>query len=227
MFKEFIQIAGIIDMEEAEMLLECGAQYLGFPLRLPVNKEDLSEEEAAKIISQPSSTLHGILITYLNKADEIKSLSKKIGAEIIQLHGDITIHELIKLRKIFPESRIIKSLIVGKYSEEDLLKLIKDFEKFVDAFITDSFNPQTGATGATGITHDWKISKAIVDYSKKPIILAGGLTHENVYEAIIKVKPAGVDAHTGVEDDSGRKSKFKVTQFIEEARKGFNKTKES
>lgn len=227
MFKEFIQIAGIIDMKEAEMLLDCGTEYLGFPLRLPVNKEDLSEEEAGTIVSQLSFSNHGILITYLNSAEEIKELSKKIGIRIIQLHGDIAVHELIKLKKIFPESKIIKSLIVGKYSEENLLKSINYFENYVDAFITDSFNQQTGATGATGMTHDWKISKAIVDYTKKPIILAGGLTQENVYDAIIKVQPAGVDAHTGVEDDSGRKSRYKVTKFIEEARKGFNKIKES
>lgn len=227
MFKEFIQIAGIIDMKEAEMLLDCGAEYLGFPLRLPVNKEDLSEEEAGTIVSQLSFSNHGILITYLNSAEEIKELSKKIGIKIIQLHGDIAVHELIKLKKIFPESKIIKSLIVGKYSEENLLKSINYFENYVDAFITDSFNQQTGATGATGMTHDWKISKAIVDYTKKPIILAGGLTQENVYDAIIKVQPAGVDTHTGVEDDSGRKSRHKVTKFIEEARKGFNKIKGS
>ncbi len=225
MFKEFIQIAGIIDMEEAEMLLDCGVEYLGFPLRLPVNKEDLLEEETAKIISQFCSTHHGILITYLNDADEIKLLSKKIGTDIIQLHGDLPVDELIKLNKIFPESRIIKSLIVGKYSEEDLIKIINIFENFVDAFITDSFNPLTGATGATGTTHDWKISRALVEHSKKPIILAGGLTPENVYEAIIHVRPAGVDTHTGVEDKSGRKSKSKVTKFIEEARTGFNKIK--
>lgn len=225
MFKEFIQIAGIIDMEEAEMLIDCGVEYLGFPLKLPVNKEDLPEEEAAKIISQFCSAHHGILITYLNDAEEIKLLSKKIGAVIIQLHGEIPTHELIKLKKIFPECRIIKSLIVGKYSEEDLFKMIDVFKNFVDAFITDSFNPLTDATGATGITHDWKISRALVEHSKKPIILAGGLTPENVCEAITQVRPAGVDTHTGVEDKSGRKSKSKVTKFIEEARTGFNKIK--
>ncbi len=109
MFREFIQIAGIVDIKEAQMLLDCEIEFLGFPLRLPVNKEDLLEEEAANIISQISSAHHGILITYLNNANEIKTLSEEIGINIIQLHGDISVHELIKLKKIFPESRIIKS----------------------------------------------------------------------------------------------------------------------
>ncbi len=227
MFNEFIQIAGIIDMEEAEMLLDCGVEYLGFPLRLPVNKEDLSEEEAGKIISQFSFPNHGILITYLSNADEIKALSEKIGTNIIQLHGNITIDELARLKETHSKSIIIKSLIIGKNTEAKLLEIVSDFEDHVDAFITDTYNPQTGATGATGLTHDWKISRALVEHSKKPIILAGGLTPENVYEAIIKVKPAGVDTHTGVEDNSGRKSKLNVIKFIEEARKGFDKIKEN
>ena len=62
----------------------------------------------------------------------------------------------------------------------------------------------------------------LVEYSSKPIILAGGLNAENVYEAIIKVKPAGVDSHTGVEYENGVKNKVKVQQFCQEAIKAFD-----
>lgn len=223
MFKRFIQIAGVIDKEEAERLIKCGVEYLGFPLRLPVNNEDLSDEAAAEIISQFTSSIHGVLITYLNKADEIKALSDKIGTGIVQIHGDISVDELIKLKEIFPQSRIIKSLIVGKNTSEELLKTVKKLESYIDAFITDSYNSQTGATGATGITHNWDISKMLVEQSNKPVILAGGLTPENVYDAIIHVGPAGVDTHTGVEDSSGRKSMSKVLEFIKKAKKGFER----
>ena len=224
MFKRFIQIAGVIDKEEANMLVEAGVRFLGFPLRLPVNKEDISEKDAAEIISELPKSVSGVLITYLDKAEEIKSLSNKIGVKIIQLHGDISLSELIKLKEIFHESRIIKSLIVGKDTNKKLLETITKLEKYVDAFITDTYNPQTGATGATGITHDWEISRTLVKRSNKPVILAGGLTPNNVCDAILKVKPAGVDTHTGVEDNVGRKDKIKVSRFINEANKGFNKT---
>jgi len=223
MFKEFIQIAGVIDKEEAEMLIKCGVKYLGFPLKLPVNKEDLSDEAAAEIISLFPPSINGVLITYLNKADEIKKLSNKIGTSIIQVHGDIPLDELIKLKEIFPQSRIIKSLIVGKNTSEELLDIENELENYVDAFITDTYNPQTGATGATGITHDWEVSRVLVEQSNKPVILAGGLTPENIYDAILHVKPAGVDTHTGVEDNSGRKSMSLVLKFIEEAKKGFER----
>ncbi|VAX27753.1 Phosphoribosylanthranilate isomerase [hydrothermal vent metagenome] len=223
MFKDFIQIAGIIDKEEAEMLIKCGVEYLGFPLRLAVNKEDLSDETAAGIISLFRPSIHGVLITYLNKADEIKALSDKIGTKIIQVHGDIPIEELVELKKIFPQSTIIKSLIVGKNTDKELLETVSKLESYIDAFITDTYDPQTGATGATGITHNWDISRMLVERSNKPVILAGGLTPENVYDSILHVKPAGVDVHTGVENNSGRKNMSLVFKFIKEAKRGFER----
>lgn len=88
-------------------------------------------------------------------------------------------------------------------------------------FITDTFAPETGASGATGRTHDWLVSRRLVTLSERPVILAGGLTPGNVRRAILEVQPAGVDVHTGVEDTSGRKSGEKVTAFVAEARAGF------
>ena len=222
-FNKFIQIAGVVDKEEAEMLVNSGINYLGFPLRLPVNKEDISEEGAGKIIKSLVPPSYGIIITYLNVAEDITKFCQELGCKIIQLHGTIETSELIKLKNIFPELVIIKSLVTGKYSVNELKEIIDEQSSFVDAFITDTYNPTTGATGATGLTHDWKISRELVEYSSKPIILAGGLTSENVYDAIIKVKPAGVDSHTGVEDEAGRKDKIKVENFYNNSIKAFAK----
>jgi phosphoribosylanthranilate isomerase len=97
----------------------------------------------------------------------------------------------------------------------------------VDAYITDTFDPRTGACGATGKTHDWRLSRQLVRYSPLPVILAGGLTAENVRAAILAVRPAGVDAHTGLEDVSGRKSQEKVKQFVSEAQEAFRVIREA
>jgi phosphoribosylanthranilate isomerase len=91
----------------------------------------------------------------------------------------------------------------------------------VDAYITDTFDPETGASGATGKTHDWRVSRRVVGQSPRPVILAGGLTPANVRDAILAVRPAGVDAHTGLEDASGRKSGEKVKKFVGGAREAF------
>ena len=66
--ENLIQIAGVIDAAEAQMLQQCGVRYLGFPLRLPVHREDLTEEEAAAIITSLAPPVFGVLITYLSQA---------------------------------------------------------------------------------------------------------------------------------------------------------------
>jgi len=216
-----IQVAGIMDPEEAELLVSCGVKYLGFPLRLPVNREDLTENEASRIIQTLKPPCHAVLITYLNRAEEIVKLSRELGARIVQIHGDIEPSELERLKRLDPELTVIKSLVVGCREVKFLEQVIAESSSHVDAFLTDTFDPLTGAAGATGKVHDWRVSKRMVEFSKKPVILAGGLTPENVRNAIAAVKPAGVDVHTGVEDASGRKDRGKVERFIREAEAGF------
>ena len=82
--------------------------------------------------------------------------------------------------------------------------------------------PPTGACGATGRTHDWSVSRKLVELSSRPVILAGGLMPDNVRQAIQQVRPAGVDAHTGVEGPDGRKDPAPIRRFVAEARAAFH-----
>lgn len=220
-----IQVAGVIDQGEAALLQECGVRYLGFPLRLPVNREDLTEAEAASIIRSLTPPVRGVLITYLGEAEAIRRFADGLGARIVQLHGDIPVPELRRLRALDPSLTIVKSLVVGLHSIPVLERLVSELAPLVDAFLTDTFAPDTGAAGATGRTHDWSVSRRMVELSPRPVILAGGLTAENVRRAIEEVRPAGVDVHTGVEDASGRKSRDKVLAFVAEAEAGFRRTR--
>ncbi len=216
-----IQIAGVTDAAEAELLQQCGVRYLGFPLRLPVHREDLAEDGAAAIIKNLAPPVFGVLITYLSEAREIAAFCHTLGARIVQLHGDIVRGELKRLKTLDPGLTVIKSLVVGRRDDQALEAMASDLSPFVDAFITDTFDPKTGASGATGKTHDWRVSRRLVELADRPVILAGGLTPENVRRAILEVGPAGVDAHTGVEDSSGRKSREKVQKFLSEAKQAF------
>jgi phosphoribosylanthranilate isomerase len=220
-----IQIAGVIDAAEAEMLQQCGVRYLGFPLRLPVNREDLTESEAAMIIKGLAPPVFGVLITYLDQANEIAAFCHALGARIVQLHGEIDRDELKRLRTLDPSLTVIKSLVVGMHDDKTLEAMLSELSPFVDAFITDTFDPRSGTSGATGKTHDWRVSGRLVELSDRPIILAGGLTPENVRKAILEVRPAGVDSHTGVEDSTGRKSREKVQKFLSEAYEAFELAK--
>jgi phosphoribosylanthranilate isomerase len=219
--KNIIQIAGVMDTEEALMLMNAGADYLGFPLRLTVNKEDTSEEEAAEIIKIISPPQRAVLITYLNIAEEIILFCKKLNVSMVQLHGKISKEELLKTKLMRPDLEIFKSLVVSTDNYNELESIVSTLSPWVNAFITDTFDPATGAEGATGKTHDWSVSKKLVAISPRPVIIAGGLNPSNVKNAILEIHPAGVDVHTGVEDKSGRKNYDLVKKFVEQAKEGF------
>lgn len=205
------------------MLADCGVHCVGLPLRLPVNKEDITEDEARTIIQMTRAQILPVCITYLAKAKDIAQFCKELDVTHVQLHGHIDLKELQKLAAIAPNLYVIKSLVVEAdgSNKEALLQAVAETAPYVDAYITDTHNPKTGADGATGLTHDWNISALLVQQSPHPVILAGGLTAENVADAIRFVKPAGVDAHTGVEDSTGRKSQAFVCKFAEESAKAF------
>lgn len=216
-----IQVAGIIDRAEAELVIEEGVDWLGFALRLPAKNEDISEADAAAIISAIQPAHKGVIITYLTDADEIKAFCAEMGVGAIQLHGDMAPAELRKLRDIAPDLYTLKSLVVKADNADELVATVEGAAESVDMFITDSFDPATGAKGATGLVHDWGVSAELVRISPRPLMLAGGLNPDNVAAAIEQVRPAAVDAHTGLEDATGRKDRLKVRKFVEESRKAF------
>jgi len=219
--KGLIQIAGILDEEEARMLVRAGVHRLGFPLRIFPHREDLTKEAAAKVIRGILPPAEAVLITYESRARAIADLVSKIGVRRVQIHGEIALEEISSLRRSSPRLHITKSLIVKGDNLALLEKAILQFAPRVDAFITDTYDPETGACGATGKTHDWAISRRIVGFSPRPVILAGGLRPENVKEAILRVRPAGVDAHTGVEGPDRRKDAQKVEAFVRAAKEAF------
>ena len=217
----FIHVAGITDTEEAELLIDCGVEYLGFPLVLDHHTEDLSPDEAAKIVAKCRGQATFFVVTYLSQAVKIADLCRQLHVDMVQLHGDISHTELRGLRAEQPGWRVIKSLVVTEDNTDTLIEETQRLAHWVDAFITDTFDPVTGARGATGKTHDWAVSRRLVEVSPKPVILAGGLNPDNVCEAIRTVRPAGVDVHTGIEGKDGRKRRDLTSRFVAQARKAF------
>ena len=223
--KDYIQIAGVRDIEEARMLTDAGVSAIGLPLRLDVNDEDITEDEAARLIRTLHKSIRPVLITYIDSAREVVNFCGYLGVSWVQLHGDITPREISSIRKSTPELRIIKSLIVRGDNSSQLRDAVETFSPLVNAFITDTYDPETGATGATGMVHDWDVSRQIVEISDRPVILAGGLAPSNVRDAILHVQPAGVDVHSGVEESSGKRDPELVHRFVTQAKAGFTMMK--
>jgi phosphoribosylanthranilate isomerase len=219
--RDVVQVAGILDRAEAEMLVEAGVELLGFPLRLLDGREDLSERAARAIVESLPDPASAVCITYVSGPREIVELCDAVGMRRVQLHAPVPVSALAELRECRPGLFVIKSLIVRGADPSALEAELDACAPFVDAFITDTFDPATGRTGATGRTHDWSVSRRLVEASPRPVILAGGLTPDNVSESIRRTAPAGVDAHTGLEGPDGRKSPERIARFLAEARAGF------
>lgn len=216
-----VQIAGVHDVDEALCIVACGVDFLGLPLRLAHHAEDCSDAEAARIVRAVAGRVETVLITYLRDPDEIAELSARLGVGWVQLHAEVPPGSVAALRRLAPALRIAKSLVVRGGDRNRLLAQLDAYAPSVDAFLTDTFDPRSGAEGATGLTHDWEISRALARRSPHPLVLAGGLTPENVGRAIAQVQPAAVDAHTGVEGPDGRKDESRVRRFVDAARRAF------
>lgn len=216
-----IQVAGVIDSAEAAMLVDCGVDWLGFPLRLPVNREDLSEAQAAAVIRDIGPPHRAVLITYEAGAREINAFCRKLGVKTVQLHGSVPVTELRAVRAARPDLFVVKSLVVRGENLSELAAYVEESHQWVDMYITDTSDPTTGADGATGLVHDWRISRELVRVSPRPVMLAGGLTPDNVAAAIARVRPAAVDAHTSLESGTGRKDAAKVERFVRNAREAY------
>lgn len=219
-----VQVAGIGSLDEGRMLLECGVDLLGFPLRLPVHATDTSEDEARSIIEQLGAP-RCVLITYEEDPDRLVEFCRFLNVNTVQLHADVSVEVLARIKTLL-SLRIFKSYVVGRESM-DPARFVQAYSPVCDAFITDTFDPSTGASGATGLVHDWDVSAKLVRYSPLPVILAGGLNPANVREAIRVVRPAAVDVHTGVEARNGSKDPELVRAFVREARAGFSEMAES
>jgi phosphoribosylanthranilate isomerase len=213
-----VQVAGIRDLDEARMLLDCGADLLGFPLRLPVHLPDTSEAAAREIIEGLEPAVC-VLVTYEEDPDRLVDLCRFLNVGTVQMHADVPPSTLARV-KSRSALRIIKSYVVGR---EGLAPepFVQAYAPHCDAFITDTFDPVSGASGATGLIHDWAVSAELARVSLRPVILAGGLTPANVRQAIRAVCPAAVDVHTGVENADGSKNPELVQAFVREARAGF------
>lgn len=213
-----VQIAGVSSLDEALAAEQAGADALGFTVRLPRGlHDDLTEIKARMIIAVLPPFVTSVAITYLEDAREVADLCRYLGVAAVQLHGPFALDQLNKLRALSPHLKIIKAVhVTGLDAIEDA----RGYERRVDAIILDTCDRETGRRGATGKTHDWSLSREIVDKLHTPIILAGGLTPENVAGAIQTVRPWGVDVHTGVEDPDGTRNIAKIRAFIERAKTG-------
>ncbi len=222
-----VKICGITDLDDAKKAVAFGADALGFQVGMKHKTEDeISAYQAKEIASLLPPFVSSVMVTHLDDSASIISLLEEIESiTTIQFHDDIDEREIEKVGQRFPSIKLIKAIHVDGTSET--LKKLHQYDQVVDAIIVDSVNLKEDRIGGTGMTHDWSITRRMVNESLLPVILAGGLTPENIQDAIITVRPYAIDVNSGVKLDrySRRKDTVKMKNLIYRAKNAFAKLK--
>jgi phosphoribosylanthranilate isomerase len=207
----FVKICGIQTYEEARSALDYGATALGFLVGLTHRAEDeIEAAAAASIVRRLPAAAETVLVTHLLDPAALADLQSTVGTRTIQVHGNMTVPDLTRLRGLAPRARLLKAAhVTGDAALDEALA----YSAAADALILDSRTADR--LGGTGLTHDWSVSRRIVEtVAPLPVYLAGGLRPENVEQAIGQVHPAGVDVNSGVEDAQGRKDVARMREFV-------------
>lgn len=195
-----------------------GADAVGFISGVTHRSEDaLAPEHAAMLVAATPPYVSTVLVTHLEHAEEIIGLAGMLGVDTIQVHGLVSSETL---REVFDQSRgrrrITRAVhVTGAESVGEALHVAD----FCHAVHLDSRTADR--LGGTGRTHDWSISRKIVDALAPlglPVILSGGLRPDNVADAVEAVRPYAVDVNSGVENEHGDKDLHQSLQFVTTAR---------
>jgi len=198
-----VKICGITILEDALAAVEAGADALGFVF-YPPSPRHIHPEQAADIIRRLPPFVQTVGLFVDAELSIVNTTADRCGLDVVQLHGDETPGYCESVRR-----RVIKAFRVRDISSLDSL-----LQYQVSGCLLDAWSP--AAPGGTGQSFNWEI--AAVAAAQRPIILAGGLTPDNVAEAVRRVQPYAVDVSSGVECAPGRKDIDKVRTFITRAR---------
>ena len=200
-----VKICGITNENDALSAAGLGADALGF-IFYKGSKRYIDPKEAGRIISSLPPFVSAVGVFVNQSIEEIKEYARLSGIDTVQLHGDET--------PVFCEEvpyKMIKAVRV-----KDAVNIAEVELYPVRAILFDKHSDEM--YGGTGSRFDWGVLKGL-EISKK-IILSGGLTPENVSQAVRLVRPYGVDVSTGVEDAPGKKNHEKMRKFIEAVKDG-------
>jgi phosphoribosylanthranilate isomerase len=211
-----VKICGIRSIHEGKLVDRLGAHALGLLVGQVHRSPDfISPELALEICSAVSPLIVPVLVTHLEDPGKIISLATALHCPVIQLHSDFAPKAVKELsRHLHPKKIIAKVSVEGEASIERAIQLTN----CADALVLDSIDRSTNRVGGTGLVHDWRISARIARQSQLPIVLAGGLTPDNVGLAISTVRPWAVDVNSGVEAPDGDKSEQRLRAFMEAIR---------
>jgi phosphoribosylanthranilate isomerase len=200
-----VKICGITSLEDALIAVETGADALGFVF-YPASPRHVSPEQAAEIIQNLPPFVQTVGLFVNEAVATVNATADLCGLDVVQLHGEEPPAYCDTIRR-----RVIKAFRVKDITTLDSLQ-----DYHVSGYLLDAWFP--AAHGGTGKTFNWDIAAEAVQRGRC-IILAGGLTPDNIAESIRLVHPYAVDVSSGVESAPGRKDAARVKCFVESAKR--------
>ncbi len=203
-----VKICGITRPDQGKAIASLGANALGF-ICVPASPRYVTSRQIHAVTEQLPDNVERIGVFANSTMTEIAQIVAEAGLTGVQLHGDESPDFCIQLRQVLPQVEIIKALRV---KNSQALKQLDAYTSYVDTLLLDAYDPQQ--LGGTGKTLDWQ---TLQDFSPKcSWLLAGGLTPDNILDALSQVKPNGIDLSSGVERHPGDKDLSKVFQLFEQ-----------
>lgn len=218
-----IQIYTTQTPEEGLTLAHLGVDHIGITPAAKGLPGEVSEEQGRRIFDAIGFRAVKVALTVEQDLDVIASMVQTVKPDVLHLCGNpdsmVSPDGAAELKRMLPGLKIMQAVPV---IDRSALEIAAAFQGVADYLILDSFSTTIGGVGAAGFTHDWSISHQIVVESRLPVILAGGLSPENVADAIRAVQPWGVDSLTRtnrvLEGGGFCKDLDRVRLFVENAR---------
>jgi phosphoribosylanthranilate isomerase len=211
-----VKICCIASVGEAALAIECGASALGLVSHMPSGPGVISDERIAEIAATVPPAIGTFLLTSRQRVAGIVEHQRFCRTNTIQICDHLTVGTHRDLKDALPGISVVQVVhVTGPESVEEAARLAPH----VDAILLDSGNQKLAVKelGGTGRTHNWTLSRAIRERINIPLFLAGGLTPENVAEAIEEVSPFGLDVCSGVRTD-GKLDATKLKRFFRAVR---------
>jgi phosphoribosylanthranilate isomerase len=204
----FIKVCGITSAADAALAAAAGADAVGFVF-WPMSSRRIEPEKAAAISRGLPPFLLRVGVFVDAPAEEMARVADLVGLDLLQLHGDEPPEALVGLAR-----RALKAVRVGKgFRAEDALR----YDQAAGLLVDTRLPGETMMPGGTGVPFDWTLVRGVRAQASF-LMLAGGLSPENVSDALEAVRPDAVDVSSGVESLPGRKDPDKVRAFIRNVR---------
>jgi phosphoribosylanthranilate isomerase len=212
--KPRIKICCIKSIDEAKTAIGLGASAIGLVAMMPSGPGPIPDELIRQIVKSVPPPVATFLLTSETSVKEIIRHHQRTNTSTIQIVDALSESSYHHLKEALPSVKIVQ--VIHVLDERSVDEAIAISEQ-VDALLLDSGNPnlKIKELGGTGRVHNWKLSRQIRDNSICPVFLAGGLTPENVRQAIEEVTPFGIDVCSGVRTD-GALDILKLEKFMHE-----------